>query len=456
MIDCTISGNSLLSESAINECLAEAEKLARSRQFGEAIQLLLPLLQHRPKEVRVLGALGKLYQRKGQPDLAIVFLERLLSFRQALRKPTQASQTRSKDFDSFDEIDILYVEDQAIAEEEILFEYEDVSDLESEEVGYISPSRNTSLLIDNLENEEFSDGSVYLDKTKVADYQRGEEVERAGDDIIAEESSYEFDGFEEYTDEYLQQDSELPQESEESAWNELDFIEEYRPNATKFDAVEVDGTVQISREIRARQKAAEVIAEFDWDVDQIDLVQQIFVENGWGQTRKAIGYHLARNVHPMELALARDLRLRWEQCDHYWACFRDLHGSNRGQQSSARYQRLSWVGAFRIIACFPLLPDIEELANFLEFEYQHWYSSQSLLRVYPNYSLYLDHRTGTVDQTLPGTFENSFFAYEEEDEFIGFDELSSPLSPTRYFLHDLGISCAGVLRNPPNIMWLDQ
>ena len=286
-----------------------------------------------------------------------------------------------------------------------------------------------------------------------------EAVDQPNDDISHYESQLDLDFDETENDE---EDSESligffppildDEETDELAWDDYDDLDEFNEEAQREDTEQSQTDGPISREIRARQVAAEVLANCDWHPSSIDLLQHVFVENSWGAARVAIEREIEKGLLPEELRLARAIRNHWFNNERYWITFARIKKNVPYMVADAAYRQMSWAESLRIVRCFPALPAVEEVVDLIEETYEWWYSDQKLCRSFKTFFKFLKYRTGSMRGALPGHCVFSFLEWPDSDlgtESIG---LSHNNTPVRQNLQELGIQLPIGEPPPRNIM----
>lgn len=152
---------------------------------------------------------------------------------------------------------------------------------------------------------------------------------------------------------------------------------------------------KLTREDRALQKAAELIANANWPLSTLPLIQQIFVMSGWGATRLALEREIKKGLTPGELILAAHIKVIWAENDIYWIAF-DKTGSSR-----LSHDVLSWPTALLIVRSFDSLPQVEEIEVFLENLFASWYENSTLRRAFKAFARYLWFRFANLEGCLP-------------------------------------------------------
>jgi len=198
----------------------------------------------------------------------------------------------------------------------------------------------------------------------------------------------------------------------ELSWDDLDEFDEInsQKNTGSHYIDEVETTGKLNRFQRAKQIATEVIQTYDWDMENIPLLEQVFIENGWGMARVSIERELNEGLIPEELKLALFIRQLWTDNQQYWISFIHITSNQPGQETRAAYKNISWTESLRIIRSFNKVPSEEELQFFIYQLYDDWYSSTTLQRQYKAFFKYLKYRTGLGRCSLAG--DEIFFFFE--------------------------------------------
>jgi hypothetical protein len=205
----------------------------------------------------------------------------------------------------------------------------------------------------------------------------------------------------------------------------------------------------------ARQAAVELLLTCDWHPSTIDLLQQIFVENGWGAARVAIESKIKsrQGLLPDELALVRVIRGYWSENERFWTTYHRIRANAPCMEAAAVYRQLSWAEALRIVRCFPALPASEEVIELIEETYEWWYADRNLRRSFKTFLKFLKYRTGSMRGTLPGDCAFSFLEWPEDDPASESIDPLNPITSASQYLQDLGIQLPLAGEPPPrNIM----
>lgn len=219
-------------------------------------------------------------------------------------------------------------------------------------------------------------------------------------------------------------------------WEDFEFDGiDYDEEAMHDDLTEVDVHNKLTRYQRASQHALSVGVDFNWDEDEINLLTEIFDRYGWNSCQHAIRRELIGGLLPSELFLAEQIRLIW----HDYPEFSDFQLES-GERAH-RYHKLSWPSALALIRSFTAYPCIEEIEQLLIELYDRWSNSNNLIRRYPAFWRYVDHRSGRHTRYTPDT---PWFYADPIDidwnEYQGLDEIGYPNeSKYRYSLLLLGV-----------------
>ena len=182
-------------------------------------------------------------------------------------------------------------------------------------------------------------------------------------------------------------------------------------NLDEFNEIETTG--KLNRFEKAKQIATEVIQTHAWGKENISLLEQVFLENGWGMARVSIEKELNQGLIPEELELALFIRQLWTENPQFWISFKHITSNRPGQETRAAYKNMSWAESLRIIRSFNNTPSEEELQLFIYQIYDDWYCSTALQREYKAFFKYLKYCTGLGPRSLPGneifSFVDSFY-----------------------------------------------
>jgi hypothetical protein len=247
------------------------------------------------------------------------------------------------------------------------------------------------------------------------------------------------------------------EETDELAWEGYDDLDEFDELARRESLMEPQGEGAISRETRARQVAAELLETCDWHPSIIDLLQQVFVENGWGAARVAIEREIKKGLLPDELELARVVRAYWSENERFWTTYHRIKANAPCMVAEAVYRHMSWAEALRIVRCFPALPASEEVVELIEDAHGWWYADHNLRRSFKTFLKFLKYRTGSMRGTLPGDCIFSFFEWPESDSAFESVGPLNPVTAASQYLRNLGIQLPLAGEPPPrNIMKIHE
>lgn len=166
-------------------------------------------------------------------------------------------------------------------------------------------------------------------------------------------------------------------------------------------------TKGLTREQRARQKAADFVMFAGWPNSALRLVEQVFVTSGWGAARIALEREVQKGLTPNELVLASHLKAIWAENDYYWLAF-ERSGSTR-----LSHHILSWPMALHIVRSYDSLPQLEELMTLLDSEYDYWIERPQLTKAFRSFTRYLWFRFSGVKGVLP---PEQFFCFGFPDD----------------------------------------
>jgi len=522
------------------EVLTEANRLVTSGLRHAAIDLLRECLESSPDSPSLHSALGRVYLLVGQPEQAVIYLQRSLEVRQAKKLATQSSP-KGQD-DDFTDDDLAFVAAQAEQQNETDIPPYDLVPPEASQVGGTDApqtpsssiaqvgSRNGGLEAANpdtgettaedpcrrrLDSQDGSSRQAHDDEEQLpqeapsapgypsseptpetqqfsgnrlvrqptppqqtpSSWQTGlaqpdqdaspyplaelppqsseptenEPDSEPGDlppgELLLDEPGFVLDLLEESeSDEedfadLVEAVAPFPddEETDALAWDDNDDLDEFDEEAQRDRPGQSQAEESVPRVMRARQVAVEVLLESDWPLAEMDLLQQIFIENGWGSARLAIEREIKKGLLPEELSLARVIRCYWLENDRFWTTYQRIRTNAPFAQAEAAYRHMSWAEALRIVRCFPAVPAAEEVIGLIEDAYGWWYTDGSLRRSFKTFLKFLKYRTGSMRGTLPG---HCFFDFQEwpecDSETESIDLLHST-SPEYQYLQELGI-----------------
>lgn len=214
-------------------------------------------------------------------------------------------------------------------------------------------------------------------------------------------------------------------EDKEFGLNDLDEFDELDDNENMVHQASketVDTTGKIDRWQRARQIAVEVLQKYEWEKENLNLLQQVFFENGWGVARVSIERELSKGLTPEELELAIFVRYFWTENEQYWISFQGIKTNIPNQMTRAVYRHMSWPESLRIIRSFNYSPSEEQIQNLIEQAYDDWYCNAKLRLTFKAFIRYLKYRTGSVRGSLPGNENFSYIDLIDENKFIESDD----------------------------------
>jgi hypothetical protein len=164
----------------------------------------------------------------------------------------------------------------------------------------------------------------------------------------------------------------LSDEDDLDAFEGFDDEFDDAPSRPELSEVLFDGV--LTNEERAYQIALQVGLTHDLDPEEIDLIHEIFKENGWSQARVAIERELRSGTTLEELMLAKELKTLWDNRPDF------AIGFNRSKKDKSDYtysagRILSWVMALDVVRLFPRGVDFSELEFFLDSSFESWFTS---------------------------------------------------------------------------------
>jgi tetratricopeptide (TPR) repeat protein len=454
-----------------NEVLTEANRLVASGLRHAAIDLLQESLESYPSSPALLRTLGRAYLLSGHPDQAVIYLKRSLEASQASKETLQPSSEAKSD--DFTDDDLDFISAQAEQQNELDYSPFD-SDPDAQPVSIDQPIAKPTPSAQHSPSPQqdqpaphdqdatpFSSAKSPLRSSEPPGQEPDSEL---ADQLPAEllleapELGLDFDETESDDDEsdYLIE-SLAPnlddEETDELAWDDYDDLDEFDEQARRESPVEPQGEGAVSREIRARQAAVELLLTCDWHPSTIDLLQQIFVDNGWGAARVAIEHEIEKGLLPDELVLARFVRAYWSENERFWTTYHRIKANAPCMAAAAVYRHMSWAEALRIVRCFPALPASEEVMELIEDAYEWWYADRNLRRSFKTFFKFLKYRTGSMRGALPGHCVFSFFEWPEDDSASESIGPLNPITKASQYLQDLGIQLPLACEPPPrNIM----
>jgi hypothetical protein len=274
-------------------------------------------------------------------------------------------------------------------------------------------------------------------------------------DLDLEESEIDDDGFSDLA-EALASIPDL-EETDTLSWDDLEDLDEFDELAQREHPDQLPTEDTLTRAMRARQVAVEILLECEWPSSAIDLLQQVFIEDGWGAARVAIERELKKGLVPDELALARVVRGYWSENERFWTTFQRIKTNAPFMQADAAYRHMSWAEALRIVRCFPAIPAAEEVTGLIEETYDWWYNDASLRRSFKIFLKFLKYRTGSMRGALPGHCLFDFLEWPECGPETDSMELLHSMTPGRRYLWELGIQLPLDGEEPPrNIIRISQ
>lgn len=203
-----------------------------------------------------------------------------------------------------------------------------------------------------------------------------------------------------------------------------DFQEEdneFIEGPDEADLGDVDYLGGISREEKAFKVAWELGIQVGWEDEGIDLLKDIFSQNGWGQTRLAMEYLLIeQGVTCDELSLIREIKVYWESREDFATVF-SKRASYLDFGTYPGRVIFSWRMGVKIVRMFPDLPDFSEIEQFLEEAYDHWISLRINKKCF--FSSYCDFLKAISSQG--GSIQNYLENLIWDGEYVRFETVYS-------------------------------
>ena len=152
-----------------------------------------------------------------------------------------------------------------------------------------------------------------------------------------------------------------------------DDEEDFEDRDHFFDALPDEDRISIAD--RALQIAIVVGSEFGLAHAEIEFLQHVFVEHGWGNARITFVSLLSRGTTIEELRLAKQLKDLWEDRRDLWTGFyhRRRDASDYAYESA---RTLSWAFAAKFVKIFPEDVVFDEVEYFIDESYDHWWSNK--------------------------------------------------------------------------------
>jgi len=158
----------------------------------------------------------------------------------------------------------------------------------------------------------------------------------------------------------------------------LDAEDEFDPELTGLlDETEVETGGQVSDEERALQMAAFLGEDCELDREEVALIAEIFMVNGWSACKTAILRELTEGTTVEELYLASQVKELWKEHYEFYS----------GQVSN--YRTLTWPTALCIIRSFDGYPDPEEVEQMLIRLHDHWRNDNIQRRISKTFNEYI-------------------------------------------------------------------
>lgn len=169
-------------------------------------------------------------------------------------------------------------------------------------------------------------------------------------------------------------------DSDGTDWQDFDEdlvdIEETDVREEPWTEVETDGRIERSRQ--ALQKAIDLCVDYNWDVEGIQILAEVFERYGWSATRAAVERQLRLGLSSSELRQAFAVREIWESYPEF---------STASMRHYSSY--LSWPVALMIVRSYEWLPEREELEVFLSEAFTRWKWHSHSSHYYSDFLSYL-------------------------------------------------------------------
>lgn len=176
--------------------------------------------------------------------------------------------------------------------------------------------------------------------------------------------------------------------------DDLDEAEIFEESDHLLDELPDEDRISISD--RALQVAITVGIKFGLRQVDIEFLQQIFIEHGWGNARIAITSLLAKGVKIGDLRRAKQMKDIWSGRREFWIGFY----LTRRDTSDYTYESsriLSWAFAVKLLMVFQEDIEIDEIEYYLDELYDIWWSKK---RQY--YLKFIDYLKDIAEKTVPG------------------------------------------------------
>ena len=455
--------------------LKEVNRLVAAGLRKSAIEIIQEYLEKTPNDPVILNVLGRIYLLEQKPDQAVKYLQ--LSLKYSHSEINQKSPTEAYELDDLNVDDLAYIDDTATPSSDInVYTSKNISctvvDPIPKQINRLA-TPNTQLnsttpdqkdsdkpqpisseaLLTDLKNADNKPSPIDNDLGKKRNfttdftepvhtnkvYYSSQPVDLFSTNATSiafsenEQSDLFSDDEEISLDDYISDDFEIEAEEDaliiseiediiieaEFSWDDLDEFDELDDQDPINISILTEG--KLNRSERARQIATEIIKTYEWGKENLSLLQEVFMENGWAAARVSIEREINKGLLPEELQLALVIRQLWTDSQQYWISFIHVTSNQDGQQTRAAYKNMSWPESLRIIRSFNNTPSEEEIQLFLDQIYDDWYCSAKLQRQYKAFIRYLKYRTGSVRGSLPGKELFSFIeAYEnyENESFL--------------------------------------
>ena len=166
----------------------------------------------------------------------------------------------------------------------------------------------------------------------------------------------------------------------------------------------------------------------------IDFLQQVFIEHGWGNARIAIISLLAKGVTIRDIRLAKQMKDIWSDRRDFWIGFY----KTRRDTSDYTYESsriLSWAFAVKFTKIFPEEVEFDEVEYYMEEFFDIWWNRKRRF-----YFKFIDYLKDIAEKTAVGEFVIEIIREHATDyEEFHNDELNNYGSPLYNKLNHIGL-----------------
>lgn len=185
---------------------------------------------------------------------------------------------------------------------------------------------------------------------------------------------------------------------------------------------------------RAKLVAVEFITAVNWDKSTLPFFTEVFTGRGWNNIKTALEREVNAGTSFEELQLAFEIKTLWLQSSRYWIAFSRAYGP--GESTDAIYRHCSWSQALRLLRVFESIPELEEVYDFLEHEFELWFNHDVLRKCFPAFTKYLfNYRLH--ERNIP-EFTHGFYGAAEYEQ-ADLSWVQFPLSDEMRHLRELGL-----------------